>query len=135
MFPPTQLQQMLALTNYQLRRAGKPMLSKGELLKFFGILILMTKFEFMSRRHLWSTTATSKYLPPPSLGKTGMSKNRFENIFRYIRWSDQPSVRQQSLSSEQYRWSLMDDFMENFNAHCAQNVSPSERICVDESIS
>ncbi|KAG7349008.1 transposase IS4 [Nitzschia inconspicua] len=39
------------------------------------------------------------------------------------------------MSSEQYRWLLVDDFVEEFNEHMVQAFDPSEHICVDESIS
>jgi hypothetical protein len=39
------------------------------------------------------------------------------------------------MTAEQYRWKLVDGFVSEFNEHRASTVSPSERICVDESIS
>ncbi|KAG7369876.1 transposase IS4 [Nitzschia inconspicua] len=39
------------------------------------------------------------------------------------------------MSSEHYRWLLVDDFVEEFNAHMDQAFAPSEHMCVDESIS
>jgi hypothetical protein len=51
-----------------------------EILKFFGDLILMAKFEFGSKASLWSTTAPSKYIPAPANGRTDMSRNRFVHV-------------------------------------------------------
>jgi len=99
------------------------------------VIILATKFEFDDRRSLWATTATSKYIPAPLLGKTMMSRNRFDDLWRCIRFSNQPSVRPPDMTAEQYRWRLVDDFVTSFNDHRASTFSPSERICVDESIS
>ena len=56
-------------------------------------------------------------------------------LWRYVRFRDQPDVRPSDMSSEQYRWRLVDDFVARFNAHRVSNFSPSDRICVDESIS
>ena len=54
-------------------------MTTGGLLKYFGIMILATRYEFGSRADLWSTTNTSKYVEAPCLGKkTGMSRNRFD---------------------------------------------------------
>ena len=64
-----------------------------------------------------------------------MSRDRFDIIFRYIRWSEQQEVRPQGMSSEKYRWSLVDGFVSSFNDHRATTFTPSEHICVDESIS
>jgi hypothetical protein len=60
MFPPTQLTTMCWLTNTMLAQQNKHPITAGELLRFFGILILTTKFEFRSRAQLWSTTAPSQ---------------------------------------------------------------------------
>ncbi len=45
------------------------------------------------------------------------------------------SVQSADMTAEQYRWKLVDSFVSEFNEHRASTVSPSERICVDESIS
>jgi hypothetical protein len=60
MFPLTQLTTMCWLTNSMLAQQNKHPITAGELLWFFGILILTTKFEFSSRAQLWSTTAPSR---------------------------------------------------------------------------
>ena len=39
------------------------------------------------------------------------------------------------MSSEQHRWKLVDDFINAFNTHRADNFQPSDLICVDESMS
>ena len=114
---------------------SKPTTTKGEMLRFFGVVILATKFEFDNRRSLWATTATSKYIPAPLFGKTNLSRNRFDDLWRCIRFSDQPSVRPADMTAEQFRWKLVDSSVTEFNEHRASTVSPSERICVDESIS
>ena len=71
MFPMTQ--EIALLTNEGLSNNNKAPATVGKILKFFGIMILCTKFEFRSRSSLWSTTSVSKYIPAPSFGKTGMS--------------------------------------------------------------
>jgi hypothetical protein len=60
MFPPTQLTTMCWLTNTMLAQQNKHPITAGELLRFFGILILTTNFEFSSQAQLWSTTAPSQ---------------------------------------------------------------------------
>jgi hypothetical protein len=141
MFPPAQFNLMHRLTNEQLEKLGVlhnvhyKAMSKGELLKFVGVLILTTRFEFGCRASLWSTTAPYKYVPAPQFGKTGMPRHRFDTILRCLRFSDQPPVRQEGMSAERYRWMLVDDFVGNFNLHRAVTFSPSSHICVDESMS
>ena len=48
-------------------------------------------------------TAPSKYTPAPAFGKTGMPRKRFDDIWKCIRWSEQPSTRPDGMTSEQYR--------------------------------
>lgn len=135
MFPPKQLLHMVDLTNAELLKLDLQPTNTSEILKFFGVLILMTSFEFTSRASLWTSVAPSKYRPAPHFGRTGMSKHRFNDLFRSVKWSKQPAERPQNVSSEQHRWMLVDDFVDNFNDHRANFFSPSETICVDESMS
>ena len=53
----------------------------GEIQIFFGVWVLSTRFEFGSRASLWSNTASSKYLPDPDFGKTGLPQNMFDHIW------------------------------------------------------
>lgn len=135
-FPKDQLNLMVEETSKKLANAGKPKLTKGELLKWFGIMILITRFEFGERNHLWNTKAHCKYIPVPNFGeKTGMTRDRFNDLFRLMVWSRQPDSRPEGMSSEAYRWKLVEDFVSNFNEHRSQFFLPSWLVCVDESIS
>jgi hypothetical protein len=60
MFPPLELQEIVRLTSRDLlhRRKKKPT-TTGEIIKFFGVLILSTRFEFGTRASLWSNTPQS----------------------------------------------------------------------------
>ncbi len=70
----------------------------GELLKWFGVLVLITRFEFGNRRDLWSnSTAPFKYIPAPDFGAIGKARHRFEDIMRHVRWSDQPYKRAEGM--------------------------------------
>jgi hypothetical protein len=40
---------------------------------------------------------------------------RFDDLWRYICWSKQPVERPPEMSSEEFRWRLVDDFVEGFN--------------------
>lgn len=97
--------------------------------------MLMTRFEYGERSSLWSEQSTCKYIPPPSFGKTGMSRNRFHDIFHFLKWSEQPAERPEDMSHERYRWCLVQDFVDRVNEHRSTHFYPSDIICVDESIS
>lgn len=135
MFPPEQLEEMRRLTNKGLRDIGKKETTCGELLAFFGLLILMTRRKFTSRGSLWSKTTQFKYETAPDFGRTRFSKTRFELIMRCVRYSEQPAERPSDMSSEAYRWLLVDGFIERFNSYRQRMFSPSDLICVDESMS
>ena len=109
----------------------------GEILKWIGILILATLFEFVHRRSLWSngTTGTNNYIPAACFGKTGMSRNRFDILWRNICYIQQPKEWPQGMSSESYRWMRVDGFVKRFNDYRQHFYSLSENICVDETIS
>ena len=49
LFPPQQLQLILQLTNNELAMARKNYTTAGEIVKFFGVMLLVTRFEFGSQ--------------------------------------------------------------------------------------
>jgi hypothetical protein len=67
MFPPKQLSAIVRLTNAELHLRDLQATTTGEILKWFGIIILMTKFEFGKRASLWSTDCTDKVSPSSSI--------------------------------------------------------------------
>ena len=89
----------------------------GEIVKFFGVMLLVTHFEFGSRASLWSNVTTNKYIPVPSFGLTGMPRKWFDDLWMCIWFSEQPPNCPSDMTSEQYRWRLVDDFVKNFNEH------------------
>ena len=136
MFPMKHLHQMVVRTNTVLHQRKKALTTDREVLKFFGVIILATKYEFESRASLWSETSPLKMVPAPRFGTiTGMSCRRFDTLWQYLQWSFCPAERPVNMSSETYRWKLVDDFVAACNKHRAATFIPSERICVDESIS
>ena len=136
MFPNRQLHDMYTLTNLQLTKKRLKETTKSELLKFMGILILSTRFEWNNRSDLWAETAPSKYELTPQFGKrTGMKRKRFDELWANIKFSSQPEAVPEGMSLERYRWMLVDGFINNFNNHRSVNFIPTDRICVDESFS
>jgi hypothetical protein len=136
MFPPNELDVIILETNIQLRLHDQAPTTMGEIIKLFGIFILITKYEFTDRKDLWRLAPKSKYENAGCFGqKTGMSRHRFDNLWHHIRFGVQPAERPEDLSHAEYRWLLVDDFVNNFNQHRANMFSPSHLICVDESIS
>ena len=83
----------------------------GEIDKFFGVMLLVTRFEFGSRASLWSNTSTNKYISALSIGLTVMPRKQFDDLWMCIRFSDQPRYRPSDMTTEQYHWRLVYDFV------------------------
>ena len=132
MFPPKQLNTILRATNPILIDRNKKGTTKGEILKFFGLIILATKHEFNNRASLWSASPHSKYESAPNFGRSGMRRVRFDDIMSCKRFAEEPTTQPPNMTSEKCRWLLVDEFVEQFNDHCAANFVPSDMICVDE---
>ena len=64
-----------------------------------------------------------------------MSRQRFDLLFRCLRFGEQPLQKPPGMSFASYRWLLIDDFVQNFNDHRRSTFIPGSTICVDESIS
>jgi hypothetical protein len=72
---------------------------------------------------------TFKYVPSPQFGiRTGMWRNRFEEIWMKLVFSAQPEERPADMSSVTYLWMLVDDFVDDFNRHCHTHFCPSELV-------
>ena len=138
-FPKKQLKEMQERTSKALLSAQpKPLqpTTVGEILKFFGVLLIITRFEFGHRASLWATSGFTRLVPSANLGeKTGMSRERFDNLWRYLVWSEQPATRPPDMSHEEWRWRLVQDFVDNFNDHRELFFFASWLLCADESIS
>ena len=99
--------------------ARKNYTTAGEIVKFFGVMLLVTWFELGSQASLWSNTSTNKYIPASSFSLTGMPRKGFDNLWMCIRFSDQPHNCPSEMTSEQYNWRLVDDFVKiSMNIKC-----------------
>jgi hypothetical protein len=76
-FPPLKLQEMKRLTNRELQAKGKTPTTLGDILKYLGLLLLLTRFEVGERASLWSTNQEHKYIPPPAFVRTGCRRGCF----------------------------------------------------------
>ncbi len=89
-FPHVHLLEIVRVTSDKLQRKQKRGLSTGELLKFFGVLVLGTRYKFGRRAELWATEAGNHLLQAPCFrSRTGMSRNRFDDIFSSLSFSKQ----------------------------------------------
>jgi hypothetical protein len=79
-FSYARCREIVRLTNIRLLQQKRELISVGELLRFFGVLVLKTRFEFSKRHDLWKTVPISKYILAPASGNIGISRNRFDDI-------------------------------------------------------
>ena len=136
MYPKAQLELCITETNKNLTAAGHAPIDMQELLRWQGICLLITRTNYNGKRqNLWGGKAQeSKYLPSIDLNKTPMGRNRFDAIWYAMRWSRQVPERPDNMTSEEWRWQLIDDHVDNFNKHRASTFVPSGEICADESV-
>jgi hypothetical protein len=132
MMPPKQLLLTLELTNKRLALKGKTLLTRQELLWWIGVCVLVASINFCGdRRKLWEGGgATSKFLPSYDLTKTKNLWNRWDDI----RWSRPPAEQPEGMSSEQYRWMLVEDFVTNFNEYRSWSFDPGDHLEANKTI-
>ncbi len=78
---------------------------------------LQTRFEFGKRADLWATAHKSKFIPAPVFGsRTGMTRHRFDDLWRCMAFSEQNSDLG-ATTSVKHRWELVNDFVKSINVH------------------
>jgi hypothetical protein len=58
----------------------------------------------------------------------GMSRHRFDAIWGYLTFSIQQDNWPSGVSSAEYRWMLVDDFVDDYNRHRLAKFRPSELV-------
>jgi len=92
LFPQTQLSLVSILTSAKPSARRLAPTTPGQVLKFFGVLLLATRFEFGSQADLWATTSSTKHMSAPAFGaRTGLSRNRFDDLWSNLVFSRQPA--------------------------------------------
>lgn len=90
MFPMDQLMHMVRLTSPKLEARGQPPTTAGEVLKFMGVLILATRYEFGACAELWATEARNPYLVAPAFReRTGLTRFCFDALWSCLTFSEQ----------------------------------------------
>ena len=104
MFPPDALRHIITLTNAQLSKRNLDEMDVAEFLRWYGVVLLISRCEFSTRRELWAARSHSKFLPSVELGRsTGMSRQRYDDIWTCLCLSFQPETRPDNVPSEEYR--------------------------------
>jgi hypothetical protein len=74
-FPEEQMSLILSLTNEMISLARDKKLTKGKLIKFFGVVILATHFEVAARQVLWPQTKKAKYKDALAFKDMGLTRS------------------------------------------------------------
>ena len=110
-----------------------PSKTRWEKIIILGVLILVTRYELSSRRDLWYSRSWCKYIGTPGIVKTGLTRQRFDHLWSFIRFSIQQKPRPEGINMKEWECQLVNDHIEKFNSHILENLSPSDRLCVYES--
>ena len=94
---------MYYFNKHHLKKETLKETTTGEIIKCFGIIILMLKFEFCKRRDLWTNTSQFRYVSASALRKTGMARKIFDLLWHWMVWSHQPEIRPETIKDSQYR--------------------------------
>jgi hypothetical protein len=132
--PPAQLDKELELMDANLKRLGKPGTSKRELLRFYGVIILISRLRPHDCRELWNGKSHSKYIIGQDLSRTGITRHWFDDMLTCWEVGECPKERPTDMEYSTWAWMKIDCYVTNFNEHRA-TYTPSDRVCVDESIS
>lgn len=135
MMPPDQLDTELRLMNENLKAKKKSEATMGELLKFYGVCILVSRVRPHARRDLWNAESDSKYVAAHDFSKTGITRHRFEDMLGAWEFSDFVKEKPADMPYSDWAWSKLDGYVERLNKHMAKRYSPTEQICIDESFS
>lgn len=104
--------------------------TKEELLQFWGYVLACTVHKGLSLDQMWSDIPQPEsILPPPAMGRHGMSLNRFRKIRSVLTFgpSDEASLRDDP-------WAFVRKLVDTFNSHRASSVSPGWLMTIDESM-
>lgn len=77
----------------------------GHVIKFMGVMLLMTQHWCCNCYTLWvTTTKCYKYIQPATLGHTGISRHRFEVLWEAIQFSKVSGNCDRRATHAQWRW-------------------------------
>ena len=107
MFPTDELNLILTLTNVDLRRYILPSTTTSDIIKLFGVLILITCYDFLSLHYMWSSRYQYKSNNPTSMGNSGSKIPRCDHLCSCIQFSRQHNPRPEWMSMKEWGCQLI----------------------------
>ena len=89
---------------------------KGDLIKFMGVIILITHNYFIIQwQDMKKTNFNNKYINPYDFGSIGMSNHWYDYLCMCLLSSHQEPVRLKIMLHVKWRWSLTRNFVDKLN--------------------
>ena len=132
LLPPRWVEDGLKYTNRNLDEhdAAHLKLTKGEWLRWWGVSLSISLNTGVPVEKMWSDTPIPEsVLPPPRMGRHGMSKNRWQAIKAALAFGPSDTA-----SFEADEWCFIQPLVDAFNEHMAEAINPGWMLCVDESM-
>ena len=107
------LEKTVALTNVLLSSRSHSLTNGSEILKSLGSVVLISRFQFATRRDLWISESNYKYVPAPKFENI-MALGRFESLRACLSCSDGGPPGDEANGD---RWRLVDGLIKAINMH------------------
>ena len=132
MLPPAWVEDILKYTNVHFDDSDPvhKKMTKGELLRFFGYMLILTLQDYLPLDKMWQKTSPpGTSAPPPAMGRFGMSQNRFMAIKARLRFGPEDDD-----SFAENEWCFVEKLVTAFNDHMYDVIIPGWLLAPDESM-
>lgn len=133
LLPQAWVEDTIKYTNHNLDEhdAAHLKIGKGDLLRWWGYALSLSLNTGTPTEKMWSHEPIAEsVLPPPRMGRHGMSKNRWKAIRSALAFGPSDDA-----SFDRDEWCFVDPMVTAFNEQMADVVNPGWLLCVDETMS
>lgn len=106
------LQVIVGLTNERIERNGDRLMMLAEIMKFFGMLVLMTKYSVGNKKDLWKAASATKYRLIVSFGRF-ISRHVYEKFCTTSKFS--LVLESEKFLNSTFGWSMVNGFLYKSN--------------------
>jgi len=132
LLPPKWVEDILKYTNAHLDDSDtlNKKLTKGELLRFMGYMLILTLQNYLPIEKMWSKESPKgTTAPPPAMGQFGMSIGRFTKLKAVLRFGPEDTD-----SFQDNEYCFCEGLITAFNAHMNECIFPGWLLAPDESM-
>ena len=84
--PRNELKLIVTLKNVVILKNILTATTISDTIKLFGVIILITCYEFLSRHDIWSSRSQYKYIVTPAMVNKGLTRPMFDNLWSCIQF-------------------------------------------------